>query len=235
MRRTGARANRPVGRRYTPPMPRVVIVGAGSVEFTRNIVADLCSYRELHGALTIALHDIDEDRLAYSGRAAESIVRRTGSGYSVEAHADPRMALEGAAYAINEIQVGGYAATLRDFEIPKKYGLRQTIGDTIGIGGVFRGLRTIPVLIEIAQDMVELCTSAMLLNYTNPMAMLPWAVWEATGLRNAIGLCHSVQNTHDQLSELVGIPAEEITFLTAGLNHQAFVLRFERDGEDLYP
>ena len=218
-------------------MPRVVIVGAGSVEFTRNIVADLCSYRELHGALTIALHDIDEDRLAYSGRAAESIVRRTGSGYSVEAHADRRMALEGAAYAINEIQVGGYAATLRDFEIPKKYGLRQTIGDTIGIGGIFRGLRTIPVAVGVGTDMHELCPDALLLNYTNPMAMVPWGVYAGTPFHNVVGVCHSVRDTHAFLARTVGVPEPDVAFRTAGFNHQAFVLEF-RDrptGDDLYP
>src|ERR671922_245808 len=119
-------------------MSRLAVIGAGSVEFTRNIIADLCSYRELHGSLTVALHDIDDERLEYSARAARSIVERTGAGYTVEAHADRRAALGGASYVINEIQVGGYQATLRDFEIPKKYGLRQTIGDTIGIGDIFR-------------------------------------------------------------------------------------------------
>ena len=104
--------------------------------------------------------------------------------------------------------MGGLEATLRDFEIPKAHGLRQTIADTIGVGGIFRGLRTIPVLVAIAQDMTELCPDAMLLNYANPMAMLPWAVWEGTGPKRAIGLCHSVQNTHEQLAELVGVPVE---------------------------
>src|SRR6266545_1269468 len=237
MRRRGARANRPVGRRYTPPMARVVVLGAGSVEFTRNIVADLCSYRELHGAFTIALHDIDEERLAYSGRAAESIVHRTGAGYAVEPHADRRVALEGATYAINEIQVGGYAATLRDFEIPKKYGLRQTIADTIGIGGIFRGLRTIPVVVGIGTDMHELCPDALLLNYTNPMAMLPWGVYAGTPFQNVVGVCHSVRDTHQFLARTVGVEESDVAFRTAGLNHQAFVLEFRdrRTGSNLYP
>jgi alpha-galactosidase len=218
-------------------MPRVVVLGAGSVEFTRNIVADLCSYRELHGNLTIALHDIDEERLAYSGRAAESIVRRAGAGYPVESHADRRTALEGAAYAINEIQVGGFAATLRDFEIPKKYGLRQTIADTIGIGGIFRGLRTIPVAVGIGTDMHELCPEALLLNYTNPMAMVPWGVYAGTPFQNVVGVCHSVRDTHQFLARTVGAEQSDLAFRTAGLNHQAFVLEF-RDrgtGRDLYP
>ena len=218
-------------------MARVVLLGAGSVEFTRNIVADLCSYRELHGALTIALHDIDEERLAYSGLAAESIVHRTGAGYVVESHADRRLALEGAAYAINEIQVGGYAATLRDFEIPKKYGLRQTIADTIGIGGIFRGLRTIPVAVGIGTDMHELCPDALFLNYTNPMAMVPWGVYAGTPFQNVVGVCHSVRDTHRFLARTLGVEESDVTFRTAGLNHQAFVLEFRdrRTGRDFYP
>jgi alpha-galactosidase len=156
-------------------MIRVAIIGAGSVEFTRNVVADLCSFPELAGQITIVLHDINAERLAYSERAAASIVRRTGAGYRVEASAERRPAVDGANYVINEIQVGGYRHTLMDFEIPKKYGVRQTIGDTIGIGGIFRGLRTIPVALGIGNDLHELAPDALLLNYTNPMAMVPWA------------------------------------------------------------
>ena len=218
-------------------MRRIVIIGAGSVEFTRNIVADLCFYTELHGGLTLALHDIDWERLAYAERAARSIIRRTGAGYSVEAHADRRAALDGSDYAINEIQVGGYRATLTDFEIPKKYGVRQTIGDTIGIGGIFRGLRTIPVMVDIGKDMAELCPGALLLNYTNPMAMVPWSVYAGTPFANVVGVCHSVRDTHAFLAATVGLPEDRIAFRTAGFNHQAFVLEF-RDrttGEDLYP
>ena len=218
-------------------MTRIVVIGAGSVEFTRNIVADLCSYPEMHGDLTLALHDIDDERLAYASRAAESIVRRTGAGYSIEAQTDRRPALDGAYYAINEIQVGGYRATLTDFEVPKKYGVRQTIGDTIGIGGIFRGLRTIPVMVGIGADMAELCPQALLLNYTNPMAMVPWSVYGGTPFTNVVGVCHSVRDTHAFLARTAGMPEGRVAFRTAGLNHQAFVLEF-RDrttGEDLYP
>jgi alpha-galactosidase len=216
---------------------RIVVIGAGSVEFTRNVVADLCSYGELHGSLTLALHDIDEERLAYAARAAGSIVRRTGAGYPVEAHADRRAALDGATYAINEIQVGGYAATVTDFEIPRSYGLRQTIADTIGIGGIMRGLRTIPVMVGIGNDMHELCPDALLLNYTNPMAMAPWGVYAGTPFSNVVGVCHSVRDTHHFLAETVDVPEEDVAFRTAGFNHQCFVLEFRRrsTGEDLYP
>lgn len=218
-------------------MSRLAVIGAGSVEFTRNIIADLCSYRELHGSLTVALHDIDDERLEYSTRAARSIVERTGAAYALEAHADRRAALVGASYVINEIQVGGYEATLRDFEIPKKYGLRQTIGDTIGIGGIFRGLRTIPVMVGIGNDLNEVAPDAFLLNYTNPMAMVPWGVYAGTPFSNVVGVCHSVRDTHAFLAETVGVPEGDIAFRTAGFNHQCFVYVFRRrsTGEDLYP
>jgi alpha-galactosidase len=218
-------------------MSRLAVIGAGSVEFTRNIIADLCSYRELHGSLTVALHDIDDERLEYSTRAARSIVERTGAAFAVEAYADRRAALDGASYVINEIQVGGYEATLRDFEIPKKFGLRQTIGDTIGIGGIFRGLRTIPVMVGIGNDLNEVAPDALLLNYTNPMAMVPWSVYAGTPFSNVVGVCHSVRDTHAFLAETVGVPEEDIAFRTAGFNHQCFVYVFRRrsTGEDLYP
>jgi alpha-galactosidase len=218
-------------------MPRIVVIGAGSVEFTRNIVADLCSYAEMHGTLTIALHDIDEERLTYSERAAASIVRRMDAGYRIEAHEDRRAALDGADYAINEIQVGGYRATVTDFEIPRRYGLRQTIADTIGIGGIMRGVRTIPVMVGIGNDMHELCPEALLLNYANPMAMVPWGVYAGTPFTNVVGVCHSVRDTHHFLARTVGVPEEDVAFTTAGFNHQAFVLEFRRrsTGEDLYP
>ncbi len=218
-------------------MAKVAIIGAGSVEFTRSILADLCSYDEMRGGVRIALHDIDPERLAYAERAANQIVERTGAGYVVSAHPDRRAAFEGADYLINEIQVGGYRATVTDFEVPKKHGVRQTIADTIGIGGIFRGLRTIPVMVAMANEMAELCPHGLLLNYTNPMAMVPWGVYAGSRFANVVGVCHSVRDTHEFLAATVGIPEEEIRFVTAGFNHQAFVYVFEdrRNGEDLYP
>jgi len=215
-------------------MTNIVLIGAGSVEFTQILLSDLVEFPELVDS-TITLHDIDAERLDTAERMAHLINNTAGADLRIRATLDRRAALDGADFVVNEIQVGGLEATLRDFEIPKAHGLRQTIADTIGVGGIFRGLRTIPVLVAIAQEMTELCPDAMLLNYANPMAMLPWAVWEATGLERAIGLCHSVQNTHEQLAALVGVPVDEIDYTTAGLNHQAFVLRFERNGENLYP
>ena len=164
----------------TAGVVKVAFIGAGSVEFTRNVVTDLCGFPELAGGLDLALHDINTERLAHAHALATRIVAQSGSAATVTACADRQAALDGARYVINEIQVGGYDATRLDFDIPARYGVRQTIGDTLGIGGIFRGLRTIPVVTGLAGDMHRLCPDAYLLNYTNPMAMLPWAVYEGT-------------------------------------------------------
>jgi alpha-galactosidase len=216
---------------------RIVLIGAGSVEFTRSLLADLCSFEELHGTLQIALHDIDPGRLATAERLARYAVETTGAGYGIEAHLERGPAFDGARFLINEIQVGGYDATVRDFEIPARYGVRQTIADTIGIGGISRGLRTIPVMVAMGDEMATRCPDALLLSYTNPMAMVPWGVYAGSSFANVVGVCHSVRDTHAFLADLVGVPENEITFRTAGFNHQCFVVGFERTatGEDLYP
>ena len=215
-------------------MTRIAFVGAGSVEFTKNLLGDLLTFPELAGA-TIALHDIDQERLD----AAEAMARWTASALdapaTIEAHLDRRAALAGCDHVINMIQVGGHAATLVDFDVPKRFGLRQTIGDTLGIGGIFRALRTIPVMQDIARDMFELCPDAWLLNYTNPMAMLCWSVYAGTPIHRVVGLCHSVQWTTRGLAELVGVPYEEVEYLGAGVNHQAWILQLRHHGRDLYP
>ena len=216
-------------------MIRVTFVGAGSVEFTRNVVTDLCGYPEFRGRLQLALYDISAERLAHAERLARRIAAQSGAGATVTATLDRREALAGARYVINEVQVGGYDATRADFGIPARYGVRQTIGDTLGIGGIFRGLRTIPVVLALARDMEDVCPDAYLLSYSNPMAMLPWAVYAGTGFTRVFGLCHSVRDTQAFLTGLVGADPGRVRFLTAGFNHQAFVLRFEQDGESLYP
>jgi alpha-galactosidase len=215
-------------------VPRIAFIGAGSVEFTRDLLTDILSFAELAG-VEIALHDIDQERLETAEAVARRTSERLGARPRVEAHLDRRAALDGADYAINMIQVGGHAATLLDFEIPARHGLRQTIGDTLGIGGIFRAMRTIPVMLAIGEDMAELCPDALLLNYTNPMAMLCQAHVEGSPHKRIVGLCHSVQYTTRTLAEYVGVPFAEVTFLGAGVNHQAWILRFERAGEDLYP
>jgi alpha-galactosidase len=220
-------------------MAKVAIIGAGSVEFTRNILTDLCSATELAGTLEFALHDIDAERLAYAERAGRQVVERLDAGHAVTSHADRKGAFDGADYLINEIQVGGYAATRTDFDVPRRYGVRQTIADTIGIGGIMRGLRTLPVMIEMADEMVGLCPDGLLLNYTNPMAMVPWGIWAGSTWPAAqtIGVCHSVRDTHAFLASAVGVPEDRVRFRTAGFNHQCFVYVFEdaETGEDLYP
>jgi alpha-galactosidase len=214
--------------------PRIVFAGAGSVEFTKNLLGDILTFPELASS-EIVLHDIDSDRLETAVAIARWTNDAVGGEARISSTLDRRDALEGADYVINTVQVGGHDATLLDFELPLRHGLRQTIGDTLGIGGIFRALRTIPVLLDIARDMDEGCPDAWLLNYTNPMAMLCWAVYEGSPINRVVGLCHSVQGTTRRLAELVGVPFDEVTFLGAGINHQTFILRFERRGENLYP
>ncbi|MEU4543112.1 alpha-glucosidase/alpha-galactosidase [Nonomuraea dietziae] len=215
-------------------MARIVFVGAGSVEFTKNVLSDILTFPEL-GESNLVLHDIDPERLATAEAMANWMVTELGLGAKVEAHLDRRAAVDGADYVINEIAVGGHAATRVDFEIPRRYGLRQTIADTLGIGGIFRALRTIPVMVGLGHDLAELAPHALLLNYTNPMAMIPRAVYQGTPFKNVVGLCHSVRDTQARLASLVGMPEEEVSFVTAGANHQAFVLKFEHKGQNLYP
>jgi alpha-galactosidase len=215
-------------------MTRIAFIGAGSIEFTRDLLGDLLSFPEL-AHCDIALHDIDEERLATAEAMARWTADQLGAQPTFSTHFERRAALDGADFAFNMIQVGGHAATLLDFEIPARHGLRQTIADTLGIGGIFRALRTIPVMLAIGRDMAELCPDAWLLNYTNPMAMLCQAYAHGSPHTKVVGLCHSIQHTTRQLAEYVDVPFEEVTFLGAGVNHQSFILRFERDGEDLYP
>jgi alpha-galactosidase len=216
-------------------MPRIAFVGAGSAVFTRNLVGDVLSHPELRDTTTFALMDIDAERL----RTAEIVTRRLidahRAGAAIEATQDRRAALDGADYVITSFQVGGYRpSTVIDFEVPKRYGLRQTIGDTVGVGGIMRALRTIPVLLGVCRDLEELSPDALLLNYVNPMAMLCWAVAEASTIRT-VGLCHSVQSTTAELAADLGLPAAELDHRVAGINHLAFFLELSRRGEDLYP
>jgi alpha-galactosidase len=219
-------------------MPKITFIGAGSTVFAKRLLVDILSFPELADA-TISLHDIDEERLRTSEVVAHKVAQALDAHPIIETTTDRRASLDGANYAICMIQVGGYKpGTVVDFEIPKKYGLRQTIGDTLGIGGIMRGLRTIPVLLEMCRDMEELCPDVTFLNYVNPMAILCWAISRASKI-NTVGLCHSVQGTAAQLAHDIGVPIEEINYVCAGINHMAFYLRFERrteDGaEDLYP
>ena len=219
-------------------MTKISFIGAGSTVFAKNLIGDILSYPELADA-TISLHDIDETRLHTTEIVAHKIAQALGVKPLIEATTDRRKALEGSDYALGMFQIGGYKpGTVTDFEIPKKHGLRQTIADTLGIGGIMRGLRTIPVMLDMCWDMEEVCPDVTFLNYVNPMAMNTWAVYEATPIK-VVGLCHSVQGTAVQLAKDINIPIEEINYISAGINHMAFYLRFEHKGpngvEDLYP
>ncbi|WP_197379689.1 alpha-galactosidase [Mycolicibacterium mengxianglii] len=214
--------------------PTIVIIGAGSVEFTRELLGDIFSFPEL-GAVRVVLHDINTERLETAEAIAHATARETGATPEVVVSPDRRRALEGAHYVINVIAVGMHEATVRDFDIPARFGLHQTIGDTIGIGGIFRGLRTFPVLAGIARDMQDVCPDAWLLNYTNPMAMNVTFLRRVAPELKVLGLCHSVYWTMMGLCEIVGVPYDEVSYWSAGVNHQAWVLKWERGGQDLYP
>ncbi|MBC7869760.1 MAG: alpha-glucosidase/alpha-galactosidase [Chitinophagaceae bacterium] len=215
-------------------MTKIAFLGAGSTVFAKNLMGDILSYPELANS-TLSLHDIDSARLETSTLVAHKVAEALGANPTIESTTDRRQALDGADYAICMIQVAGYKpGTVVDFEIPKKYGLRQTIADTLGIGGIMRGLRTIPVLLEMCRDMEALCPDVTFLQYVNPMAMNCWAISRASKIKT-VGLCHSVQGTAHQLSEDIGIPFDEINYVCAGINHMAFYLNFEHNGEDLYP
>ena len=214
-------------------MPKIAMIGAGSVVFTKNLLGDILSFPALAEA-HIALMDIDPERLRIAEIMARKVAAALNVPATISAHLERKPALEGADYVINTIQVGGFEATLIDFEVPKKYGLKQTIADTLGIGGIFRALRTIPVMLALGKDMEEVCPKAILINYTNPMAMLTWAMLKATKI-HAVGLCHSVQGTAHMLARYLDLPPQEVSYLCAGINHMAFYLRFEHHGEDLYP
>ncbi len=224
-------------RRNTSHMSRpitITFLGAGSVVFTRELLGDLLGFDDL-GALRIALHDIDQGRLDTAVAIANATAAQIGRPVQVTASLDRRRALEGASYVINAIAVAGHEGTVRDFEVPARFGLRQTIGDTIGVGGIFRALRTFPVLAGIALDMAEVCPDAWLLNYTNPMAMNVAYLHAVAPQLKVLGLCHSVYWTVRGLCEIVDVPFDEVSYWSAGVNHQAWVLRWERGGESLYP
>ena len=214
-------------------MPKITFIGAGSVVFTRNLCNDILLTPALRES-TIALMDIDPRRLAQARDLVQALIDRRGLAARVEATTDRRAAVRNADYVITTFQQGGLEAYALDIEIPQRYGVEQCVGDTLGPGGVFRALRTIPVLLDLARDLDELAPDALLLNYVNPMAANCWAFDRATG-RPHVGLCHSVQGTSEMLASWIDVPYEEVLFRCAGINHQAFFLEFRHGDEDLYP
>ena len=215
-------------------MPKVAMIGAGSTVFATRLISDMLTYPELADSTSITLVDVDQARLATTQAHAERAVEQVGAGMRIEAPATRREALDGADYVIVMVMIGGVAPFEVDIQVPARFGIDQTVGDTLGPGGVFRGLRTIPFLLDLADEMAEVCPDALMLNYANPMAINCWAMNAATDIET-IGLCHSVQGTSRQLAQYCNIPAEEVTYWVAGINHMAWFLRFEHQGEDAYP
>ena len=217
-------------------MTKLTFIGAGSTIFMKNIVGDMLHFEALKDA-TIALMDIDPVRLAESEQVARKMIATMDAGAVIETYTDQRRALEGANFVVTAFQTGGYdPCTITDFELPKKYGLRQTIGDTLGVGGIMRGVRTVPHLWSVAADMEQVCPDALLMQYVNPMAINTWALAERFPNIKQVGLCHSVQNTVQELAHDLDIPQSDIRYKVAGVNHVAFFLRLEgADGRSLYP
>jgi alpha-galactosidase len=220
--------------------PRIAFIGAGSTVFMKNIIGDVLQRPALAGA-TVALMDINAERLAESETVARKIISTLGVKAKVETYFNQRKALEKANFVVVAFQIGGFEpCTVTDFEVPKKYGLRQTIADTLGVGGIMRGLRTVPHLWKICADMMEVCPDAWMLQYVNPMAINTWAISAKFPKIKQVGLCHSVQGTAYELARDLDIPLEEIRYRAAGINHMAFYLQFEHKQKDgshrsLYP
>jgi len=220
--------------------PKITFIGAGSSVFMKNIVGDILQRPALAGA-QIRLMDINPTRLEESAIIAKKLVATLGVSATVETFSNQRQALDGTNFVVVCFQIGGYEpSTVVDFDVPKKYNLRQTIADTLGVGGIMRGLRTVPHLWSICEDMLQVAPEAIMLQYVNPMAINTWAISEKYPTIKQVGLCHSVQGTAMELAHDLDIPYEEIRYRSAGINHMAFYLKFEhrqKDGsyKDLYP
>ncbi|MCZ6538552.1 MAG: alpha-galactosidase [Chloroflexi bacterium] len=212
-------------------MAKISLIGAGSVVFARRLLQDIMCVPELSDS-TVSLMDTDAERLELMGKFAKKLASDTGTNVEIEVTSDRRAALDGSDYVLTTIRVGD--SFERDIAIPLKYGVDQSVGDTVGPGGVFKALRTAPVLLDICHDIEDVAPDATLLNYTNPMAIACWAIADATDVPT-LGLCHSVQHTTADLADYIGAPRHSVTGLVAGINHLAWFLRFEQDGVDAYP
>jgi len=214
-------------------LTKIAFIGAGSVVFATNLLFDILSFRQL-GDVTISLMDIDSRKLDMIRKLAHRVIAQEKLKADIETTLERRDALRGADFVITMFQVGGLAAFESDINIPLKYRVKQAVGDTIGPGGVFRFLRTAPVLRSIAEDMDELCPNVLWINYVNPMAMNCWYINRISGIKN-VGLCHSVQGTSAMLARRIGASIDEISFVCAGINHMAWFLEYKWKGEDAYP
>lgn len=214
-------------------MIKVAMIGAGSVVFSKNLTGDILSYPEFKEA-TFAYMDVDPERLEVGANLCRKVAHTLGAHPTIQATLDRREALRDADFVINMVQIGGFDSTLVDFEIPRKYGLNFTIADTTGPGGFFRALRTFPLITALCRDMEEVCPNAVLLNYSNPMSMNMQTIYRTSGVR-AVGLCHSVQGTLNRIMRDIHVNPAEVAFICAGINHMAFYLKLQHQGEDLYP
>lgn len=215
-------------------MTKITMIGAGSVVFVKKLLADMMAKPALRNA-TIALHDINAERLETAGMMARWTAKQFGANPVIEEHLDRRAAIAGADFVINTVMIGGIDGMKKDFEIPSSFGLKQTVADTVGIGGIMRGLRTIPFVLQVCQEIEELAPGAYLLNYSNPMSMITWAVYRAFPNQKVIGLCHNVQHTAADLADYLGVDEARLSYDCAGINHMTWFLRLEVDGKDAYP
>ncbi|WP_375450233.1 alpha-galactosidase [uncultured Devosia sp.] len=215
-------------------MTKIAMIGAGSVVFVKKLLADMMAKPELRNA-TIALHDINAERLETAGMMARWTAEQFNAKPIIEEHLDRRACIAGADFVINTVMIGGVNGMRTDFETAARYGLKQTVADTVGIGGIMRGLRTIPFVLQLCEELAELAPNAYLLNYSNPMSMITWAVYRAFPNQKVIGLCHNVQHTAGDLAEYLGVEPERLSFDCAGINHMTWFLRLEVDGKDAYP
>jgi alpha-galactosidase len=214
-------------------MAKIAMIGAGSLVFCKTLMSDFLATPALKGS-EYRLMALTRTRLDKMHAFVQRMIRDNGVDATVVSTTDRREALKGADYVVVMLQAGGVDEFKQDYEIPLKYGVDQCIADTMGPGGIFRALRHIPALLEIARDMQELCPHAILFNYANPMAMCCWALGRVPGLQ-FVGLCHGVQTTMDLIASYTGVAKEEIDFLAAGINHMAWFLKLEHRGRDLYP
>jgi|YelNatPaOPRAMG01_1025707.scaffolds.fasta_scaffold26353_3 alpha-galactosidase len=216
-------------------MKTIVFVGAGSIVFTKRLLNDLFSYYpDLKDTFTIRLVDIDDERLQIAAKMVQMIKNEKGSKSKIEMYKELAPALKDATYVINTVQIGGNEVVHTDLDIPEKYGLKQTIADTHGVGGIMRFLRTAPFLQELVSTIERECPDALLLNFTNPMSMCMWYINSISKIKN-IGLCHSIPATLELISEYIKVQLKDIDYEVAGINHMAWVLKLEKNGEDLYP
>lgn len=213
-------------------MLKISIIGAGSA-FTQNIVVDILTIEGIDEG-TIALVDIDEERLEIAHQLVEKIIDATGKRWSVVSSTDRKKVIMDSDFVINQIEVAGLSTVKMEYEIPLKYGIKQCIGDTLGPGGLFKTLRTLPAWLEIVKDIETLSPHATILNYTNPMSAVTLATTRVSSLP-VVGLCHSIQNTSQDLADYIGVPYEQLKWRSAGINHMSWFVELKHNGQDMYP